>query len=63
MTAYRVLSRGLLTGSPPAGRGDLRAHLPRFTGENLASNRKLIGTLNRLAREKGVIAVQLAIAR
>ena len=30
ITAYGVLSRGLLTGSQPAGRGDFRANLPRF---------------------------------
>jgi len=29
-----VFSRGLLTGSRPAGAHDLRAHLPRFTGDN-----------------------------
>jgi len=28
VTAYGVLSRGLLSGSKPAGSGDIRAHLP-----------------------------------
>jgi len=62
VTAYGVLSRGLLTGSPLAARGDLRAHMPRFVGENLALNQKLIDALNRLAAEKGVAPAQLAIA-
>jgi aryl-alcohol dehydrogenase-like predicted oxidoreductase len=62
VTAYGVLSRGLLSGSSPAGRGDLRAHLPRFTGDNLVRNQKLIAALNRLAAEKGVLPTQLAIA-
>jgi aryl-alcohol dehydrogenase-like predicted oxidoreductase len=62
VTAYGVLSRGLLTGSPLAPKGDLRAHMPRFVGENLARNRKLIDTLNRLAAERGVAPAQLAIA-
>jgi aryl-alcohol dehydrogenase-like predicted oxidoreductase len=62
VTAYGVLSRGLLSGSAPAGRSDIRAHFPRFTGENLGRNRKLIETLNRLAAEKGVRPTQLAIA-
>ena len=62
VTAYGVLSRGLLTGSPLAAKGDLRAHMPRFVGENLARNRKLIDTLNRLAAERGVAPAQLAIA-
>jgi aryl-alcohol dehydrogenase-like predicted oxidoreductase len=62
VTAYGVLSRGLLTGSAPAGRGDLRAHMPRFVGDNLASNRKIVETLNGLAAERGVAPAQLAIA-
>ena len=62
VTAYGVLSRGLLTGSPLAAKGDLRAYMPRFVGENLARNRKLIDTLNRLAVERGVAPAQLAIA-
>jgi len=32
VTAYGVLSRGLLSGSRPTGPRDFRAHLPRFTG-------------------------------
>jgi aryl-alcohol dehydrogenase-like predicted oxidoreductase len=31
VTAYGVLSRGLLSGSQPTSPGDFRAHLPRFT--------------------------------
>jgi aryl-alcohol dehydrogenase-like predicted oxidoreductase len=62
VTAYGVLSRGLLTGSAPAGRGDLRAHMPRFVGDNLASNRKIVETLNGLAAERGIAPAQLAIA-
>jgi aryl-alcohol dehydrogenase-like predicted oxidoreductase len=62
VTAYGVLSRGLLSGSAPAGRGDIRAHFPRFTAGNLARNRKLVDALNRLAAGKGVRPTQLAIA-
>jgi aryl-alcohol dehydrogenase-like predicted oxidoreductase len=61
-TAYGVLSRGLLAGSLPAGRADLRAHLPRFRTENLDQNRKLIDMLNALAAARGVTPAQLAIA-
>ena len=35
VTAYGVLSRGLLSGSKLNGPTDFRAHLPRFSGENL----------------------------
>jgi aryl-alcohol dehydrogenase-like predicted oxidoreductase len=62
MTAYGVLSRGLLSGSRPKSPGDFRAHLPRFSGQNLESNQHLVETLRRLAAEKGATASQLAIA-
>ncbi len=61
MTAYGVLSRGLLTGSKPTG-NDLRAHLPRFTGDNAAKNQTLVEALHGLAAERGVSPAQLAIA-
>lgn len=62
MTAYGVLSRGLLTGSKPTGKGDIRAHLPRFATENSEKNAPLVEALARIAAEKGVSAAQLAIA-
>ncbi len=62
LTAYGVLSRGLLTGSRPAAQGDFRAFLPRFTGENRERNDRLAGELERLAAEKGARPAQLAIA-
>jgi aryl-alcohol dehydrogenase-like predicted oxidoreductase len=62
LTAYGVLSRGLLSGSKPTGPTDFRAYLPRFTGENLAKNERLVQALDALAREKGITASQLAIA-
>ncbi len=62
VTAYGVLSRGLLTGSKPTGKHDLRNHLPRFAGENLARNQRLIETLNKLSAARGITPAQLAIA-
>jgi aryl-alcohol dehydrogenase-like predicted oxidoreductase len=62
LTAYGVLSRGLLSGSRPKGPKDFRAYLPRFTGENLAKNEGLVRALESFARAKGVTASQLAIA-
>lgn len=58
MTAYGVLSRGLLSGSKPAGAGDFRRYLPRFA----QGNEVVIAALNTLAAERGVTATQLAIA-
>lgn len=62
VTAYGVLSRGLLSGSKPKAAGDFRAYLPRFTAANRERNQRLIETLQQLATEKNVTASQLAIA-
>jgi aryl-alcohol dehydrogenase-like predicted oxidoreductase len=62
LTAYGVLSRGLLSGSRPLGPTDFRAHLPRFSGENFAKNQQLVEALGELARARSVTPSQLAIA-
>jgi aryl-alcohol dehydrogenase-like predicted oxidoreductase len=61
-TAYGVLSRGLLSSSQPAASGDFRAWLPRFTGDNLASNQVMVDRLREIAAATGITQVQLAIA-
>jgi aryl-alcohol dehydrogenase-like predicted oxidoreductase len=61
-TAYGVLSRGLLSGSTSTGKGDIRNHMPRFKGENLITNQRLIDQLRQVAGDKGVTPSQLAIA-
>jgi aryl-alcohol dehydrogenase-like predicted oxidoreductase len=64
VTAYGVLSRGLLSGSrrqPPAGQ-DFRGHFPRFQGGNLQRNLALVQALQGIAQEKGATPAQLAIA-
>ena len=62
VTAYGVLSRGLLSGSTPKAAGDFRAHLPRFKGDNLQRNARLVETLSRIASDRGGTPSQLAIA-
>ena len=62
VTAYGVLSRGLLSGSKPTGPGDFRAHLPRFTGDNALKNQQLVDVLHQLAGGLGATASQVAIA-
>jgi aryl-alcohol dehydrogenase-like predicted oxidoreductase len=66
ITAYGVLSRGLLSGRWSKDRalatGDFRGWLPRFTGENLDHNLALVERLRDLANEKGSTVAQLAIA-
>ena len=62
ITAYGILSRGLLSGSVPKGRGDFRTHAPRFQGANRERNAQLAAALAELAREKGATPAQLATA-
>jgi aryl-alcohol dehydrogenase-like predicted oxidoreductase len=64
VTAYGVLSRGLLTEGALAGqsRSGFRAHLPRFQGENLQRNLALVEALREIAAERGTTVSQLAIA-
>jgi aryl-alcohol dehydrogenase-like predicted oxidoreductase len=62
VTAYGVLSRGLLSGSKPTGAGDFRQHLPRFAGAAGEHNRKLVDSLGALAQGQGLTTSQLAIA-
>jgi aryl-alcohol dehydrogenase-like predicted oxidoreductase len=64
MTAYGVLSRGLISGHWSADRtGDARtAIMPRFAGENLTHNLALVETLRKVAEAKGCTVAQLAIA-
>jgi aryl-alcohol dehydrogenase-like predicted oxidoreductase len=65
ITAYGVLSRGLISGhwaSGEAERGDFRSALPRFSSDNLAQNLALVEQLRTIAAAKGVSVAQLAIA-
>ena len=68
VTAYGVLSRGLLSGHWSQQRADalpaqdFRASAPRFTGENLERNLALVDTLAAIAEARGATVAQLAIA-
>ncbi|WP_243745129.1 aldo/keto reductase [Streptomyces hainanensis] len=66
VTAYGVLSRGLISGhwSPDrkVAANDFRAHSPRFSGDNLRHNLGLVETLREIAREREASVAQLAIA-
>ena len=65
ITAYGVLSRGLLSGhwSPErAGASDFRSRLPRFAGDNLAHNLALVEALREAAAAHGATAAQAAVA-
>lgn len=65
ITAYGVLSRGLISGHWSKDRKverDFRAHSPRFQAENLDQNLALVEALRRVAEAKGVSVAQIAIA-
>lgn len=66
ITAYGVLSRGLLSGHWSRGREtdptDIRSHLPRFGGDRLAHNLALVEALRAVAEKKGLTVAQAAIA-
>ena len=65
ITAYGVLSRGLISGhwsAQPAAAGDFRAHSPRFQGDNLQVNLSLVEALRAVAEARGVTVAQIAIA-
>lgn len=64
ITAYGVLSRGLLSGHWKPGRDTtgFRAHSPRFQDENARHNLRLVEALREVADRRGVTVAQLAIA-
>jgi aryl-alcohol dehydrogenase-like predicted oxidoreductase len=65
LTAYGVLSRGLLSGRVPAAgaKGDIRVvRMPRFAAGNVDKNLALVEALRAIGATKGATPGQLAIA-
>jgi aryl-alcohol dehydrogenase-like predicted oxidoreductase len=66
ITAYGVLSRGLISGHFTRDRefapDDFRGMSPRFQGENLQHNLDLVDQLSKISEQKGVSVAQTAIA-
>ena len=64
ITAYGVLSRGLIGGhwQAAAGAGDMRAHSPRFQAGNLDANLALVAALRDVATKLDATVAQVAIA-
>jgi aryl-alcohol dehydrogenase-like predicted oxidoreductase len=66
ITAYGVLSRGLISGHWSMQRslegGDFRSRAPRFQGENLERNLALVDALRQIAEAKRAPVAQIAIA-
>lgn len=65
ITAYGVLSRGLISGHwtfESAKLGDFRSQTPRFQGDNAYVNLRLVEALRSVAQDKGVSVAQIAVA-
>ncbi|OLT12437.1 aldo/keto reductase [Pseudonocardia sp. CNS-139] len=66
ITAYGVLSRGLLSGAWSSGRtvspGDFRGYAPRFQGQHLAHNLALVEALRPIAQARSATVAQLVVA-
>jgi aryl-alcohol dehydrogenase-like predicted oxidoreductase len=65
ITAYGVLSRGLISGHWSKARSlqdDARGRMPRFSPQNLSHNLCLVDELRKLADTRGISVAQLAIA-
>lgn len=66
ITAYGVLSRGLISGhwqkTADGAARDLRIHSPRFQGANLDHNLALVEALRAVAESRGATVAQIAIA-
>jgi aryl-alcohol dehydrogenase-like predicted oxidoreductase len=64
--AYSPLGRGFLTGQfrrfEDLSADDYRRNSPRFQGENFQKNLDLVGSVERIAKEKGCQSAQLALA-
>ena len=66
VTAYGVLSRGLLSDSFQPDReaqpGDIRHRFPRFSAANADHNAELVNALRQIAHDRGATVAQLAFA-
>ncbi|MEF2074106.1 aldo/keto reductase [Consotaella aegiceratis] len=66
VTAYGVLSRGLISGhwqtNSGSGQGDFRSMSPRFQDGNIERNLALVEALRQVAEAKGATVAQIAIA-
>jgi aryl-alcohol dehydrogenase-like predicted oxidoreductase len=67
LVAYSPLGRGFLSGRfttpEELAADDFRRNMqPRFSGENLQQNRKLVAKVHEIADEKGMTPAQLALA-
>lgn len=65
VTAYAVLSRGLLSGhwskDRKPGKGDIRGFAPRYSNQNIDRNLALVDALRDVAKNRGYTVAQMAV--
>ena len=62
---YAPLGRGMLTGTVQAKAleaGDVRTYFPRFAGEHVDANARLVSVISQLAQARGATPAQIAMA-
>ncbi|KAH7014506.1 NADP-dependent oxidoreductase domain-containing protein [Microdochium trichocladiopsis] len=66
IVAYSPLGRGVLTGAYRSGasfgEGDVRAHMSRFSEDNMAKNDACLDKIGAIAERKGCTPAQLSLA-
>lgn len=62
LVAYSPLGRGMLTGELELSEQDFRRQLPRFQGENLSKNLKMVERVQQVARNRDATPAQVALA-
>jgi len=65
LVPYAPLGRGMLTNTVDTGalsKDDVRAYMPRFAGEHVDANTRLVERIAALARVRGATSAQVALA-
>lgn len=66
LVAFSPLGRGMLAGAFTASQrfeaDDVRSHLPRFQGDNLERNLRIVQVVTAIADARGVSTAQIALA-
>jgi aryl-alcohol dehydrogenase-like predicted oxidoreductase len=63
VTAYGVLSRGLIGGQVSLeGQHNIRHRMPRFAPDNLARNQQMVDALAKIGKARGATPAQIALA-
>lgn len=62
LVAWSPLGAGFLAGNVQMGEGDFRNNIPRFSGDNLQTNKDRFAPLADIARQNNITPAQLALS-